>query len=374
MVPPFTIAELNSIVDFSQRAFTGNTFLSNATLPEKEVLTAVNRKLRIWSEHIAHLYGNSHGPFEVGFPTGNPIQYNSTRIKTLWSGVFKGNANKQYAAQISIVVNPNSPCLDVGFYFGAAASHDLGKVERQAQESILQQLALSLAATVGRQPELQGLYHELFQFEFLPHANGQVVSEGEWLQAISNRPAGCSIKASVRPDQSGEVTYRSVDSYLSQLMFLMLGVSAGHTASVSIPPLTPQQWARQAERRAMIGFAGEKHIMRVETDKLAGHKALSQKYPRHVALESSHYGYDVLSYDPQGNHELYIEVKTTAQVKRPGVRDLFFMSTNEYECYLKNKGKFRLYRVYNVEGQPTHVVVDLDNLAPSPNGFVFSLS
>ena len=373
MVSSFTNLELTSIVDFSQRKFTGNTFLSNATNEEKNLLGIVNKKLRGWAENIAAIYGGDYGPFEIGFPTGNPVQYNSPKIKVPWAGVFKGNTNKQYSAQVSIVINPYKPCIDVGFYFGAMASHDLSKPERLVQESKLQTLGLYLANLLNSQDFMRTRYNDLFQFEFLPYINDNVVTEGDWISTISSSVAGCSIKASIFPDQLGEVTFPTVDSYISQLMFLMLGIIPQSSIELTTPPLTPQQWAKQAERRAIIGFRGEEYIMKVETTKLASYNDLAAKYPRHVALESNHYGYDILSYDPILKHEILIEVKTTAQIKQAGTKDIFFMSTNEYNQYLKNSTTYRLYRVYNIEIEPSYNEVDLGCIKPEPDGFVFQL-
>lgn len=374
MVQPFTSSELASVVDFSLRRYTGNTFTSNATESENELLRSINKKLRAWAEFIAARYGGTHGPFDIGFPTGNPVQYNSPRIKIPWSGVFKGNTNKQYAVQVSIVTNPVRPCVDVGFYFGAMAAHDLSKPDRIAQESKLHQLARSLATQISTDPIMQSRYRDLFQFEFLPYAKEKVVTEQEWLSTISTSVAGCRIKASVFPDQFGEVTFQTVDSYISQLMFLMSGVQSPSVLPAATPPLTPEQWAKQAERRAIIGFRGEEFIMKVETEKLSSHSTLAAKYPRHVALESSHYGYDILSYDLTTNREIYIEVKTTAQIRKAGASDVFFMSTNEYRQYLTNKELYRLYRVYNIELEPSFVEIDLASITPVPDGYVFKIS
>ena len=59
--------------------------------------------------------------------TGNAIAIGGTNFKRVWSGIFKGAENKQYAAQISFVMNPNEACLDVGFYFGRASGHSFDK-------------------------------------------------------------------------------------------------------------------------------------------------------------------------------------------------------------------------------------------------------
>lgn len=53
-------------------------------------------------------------------------------------------------------------------------------------------------------------------------------------------------------------------------------------------------------------------------------------------------GYDVLSFDDEGN-EKYIEVKTTTGSKY----STFYLSQNEFDFMKFNKGKYVIYRIYN---------------------------
>jgi len=55
-------------------------------------------------------------------------------------------------------------------------------------------------------------------------------------------------------------------------------------------------------------------------------------------------GDDILSFDENGK-EIYVEVKATTR----GIRNHFYMSAYEKEFAIKNKDKYKLYRVYNLD-------------------------
>lgn len=121
----FTNEEIVFIKELKNRDYSNNSMSTNSTIQEKTEFDLIKKKLKYWAEFINFKYAEKYGFFEVCYPTGNPIQYNTKNLKTLWSGIFRGSENKQYGAQISIVINSDMECLDVGFYFGSAAGHDL---------------------------------------------------------------------------------------------------------------------------------------------------------------------------------------------------------------------------------------------------------
>ena len=59
---------------------------------------------------------------------------------------------------------------------------------------------------------------------------------------------------------------------------------------------------------------------------------------------SATYGYDILSFDPKTRQEKHIEVKTT----RGKAEEAFYVTRNELEVSKKEKDKYYLYRVYNL--------------------------
>ena len=75
-----------------------------------------------------------------------------------------------------------------------------------------------------------------------------------------------------------------------------------------------------------------------------GRTDLTSRVRRVSVVEGDGLGYDILSYDENGN-ELYIEVKTTTgSFSQP-----FYMSANELECSRRDSVKYRLYRVYQFD-------------------------
>ncbi len=104
-----------------------------------------------------------------------------------------------------------------------------------------------------------------------------------------------------------------------------------------------------AVQKMEIGDAGEIFILDYERKQLTkkDRDDLADKV-QHVSKElGDGLGYDILSFDENGN-EKYIEVKTTTQ----GIKTLFYMSDNEYNKAISTKNYF-IYRVYdfNLETQ-----------------------
>lgn len=94
-----------------------------------------------------------------------------------------------------------------------------------------------------------------------------------------------------------------------------------------------------------IGLEGELFILNYERNKLQrkGQMELSEKV-KHISVEyGDGYGYDILSFDENGN-EKYIEVKTTIQ----DLNTVFYMSDNEYKKASTTKNYF-IYRVFNFD-------------------------
>ncbi|MCR5348303.1 MAG: DUF3883 domain-containing protein [Bacilli bacterium] len=95
-------------------------------------------------------------------------------------------------------------------------------------------------------------------------------------------------------------------------------------------------------QRARKGLIGETLIVNDEIAKL--HNLGVNKTPEHVALVDDSLGYDILSYDESGN-PIYIEVKTTTSHRIDG----FYLSAKEVEKAIELGGRFRLYRVYDLD-------------------------
>jgi hypothetical protein len=365
-----TKSDLLLINNLSNRTYSDNQLLSSANKDEKEQLDNVKKKLKELATYFSEKYKNSYGPFETSVVTGNDIAIGGTRFKRIWSGIFKGAENKQYAAQISFVLNPNETCLDVGFYFGRASGHSRNKEERQRLEGQLKSLGLSLSNTIDNNEIFKQKYLSLFDFGFSAYSLGENVSSDIWRSQIKKGPKNSQIIAKIFPNDFDVIENSTIDSYVSQVVFLMGGISIGNIPlTPTIKPLTPEQRAKQAERLAEIGTKGELFIMKVEKEKLASLELNCIDYPKHVALESTTFGYDIKSLN-ENNNEILIEVKTTTRRKEDLSSRQFFISSNEYKVYQENKSRFKLYRVYDIENIPSFEILDLENMEKEADGYI----
>lgn len=96
------------------------------------------------------------------------------------------------------------------------------------------------------------------------------------------------------------------------------------------------------KQNSMIGFLGEKIVLTYEKNRLSNDPDLSQRIEHVSQTKGDGLGYDILSFDNQGN-EIFIEVKTTTQ----GKNTPFYMSSNEVSFANKHPDNYFLYRVYN---------------------------
>jgi hypothetical protein len=354
-----TKSELLLINKLSRHTYSNNKLLSKATEEEKEQLDKIKRKLKEISTFFSEKYKDSYGPFETSVVTGNDIAIGGTRFKRIWSVIFKGAENKQYAAQISFVLNPNETCLDVGFYFGRAQGHSKSKEERLRLEEQLKRLGISLFDSIRNNKQFKQKYLYLFDFGFTAYSANKNVTSENWLNLIVDNTKSSQIIAKIYPNDFNIIENSTIDSYVSQVIFLMGGVSSGtEKANPEIKPLTPEQRAKQAERLAEIGTKGELFVLKMEKERLSKLGINNENYPRHVALESTIFGYDIISLNEQ-NQEIQIEVKTTTRKKEDINSRQFYISLNEFEVYKKNKKTYKLYRVYDIENNPNFEILEL---------------
>lgn len=98
---------------------------------------------------------------------------------------------------------------------------------------------------------------------------------------------------------------------------------------------------RERENK-ILGDHGESLVFEYEVEKLK--RIGSKKVPKIVSREGDGLGYDILSYDEDGN-EKYIEVKTTTS----GFNHPFFVTANELYLSQNHSDRFVLYRLYNFD-------------------------
>ena len=80
---------------------------------------------------------------------------------------------------------------------------------------------------------------------------------------------------------------------------------------------------------------------------------------------------NVCKRNDKGN-ERYIEVKTTVCKKSSCRANIFYISNNEYSKYISNRRKYKIYRVYDIDGSPEFEEIDLEMTNKEPNGFIVS--
>src|SRR5688500_16159899 len=108
---PITHEDLSLINTLKSRTYTGLSLSSNSSEAERHNLKTIKKKLKDITEYYAHKYNGVYGPFETSISSGNPITRSNT-FNNVWGGIFKGASNKQYAAQISFVMDDKKPCLN----------------------------------------------------------------------------------------------------------------------------------------------------------------------------------------------------------------------------------------------------------------------
>jgi hypothetical protein len=362
--------------ELNSKAYPDLTMKGVVSIKENEALKDLQHRLKNIADFFKARYDEEYGTFQSDRASGNPIG-RTGKLRRIWSGVFKGTENKQYAAQISFVINTEDSCLDVGFYFGRASAQDMKKDKRAKLESHLNQLGALLFQKIQSNPELRTQYDTLFDLGFMAHIVGERVDANTWLNNANINPKHSSITYSLFPNSLGFIDLTAIDACVSFVMPLMLNIPenievAGKNKTKKIvPPLTPEQRAKQAEMRAMIGLEGEKFVLAHEKINLRTQNIQKKGYPCHQSLLSDSFGYDILSCNANG--DLFIEVKTTTRLKGEHYAGTFYMSVPEYEFYNGNKRKYRLYRVYDIYGNPEIEIIDLTNMTFHVDGYKVTL-
>ncbi len=112
---------------------------------------------------------------------------------------------------------------------------------------------------------------------------------------------------------------------------------------------TKHDYIKESIKQTRIGEHGERLVFQLEKKKLieakkAGKISSFDNLLKWVSIDDDSAGYDILSFDPDTQKPIYIEVKTTTGSKTAP----FFMSKGELEFSKNNSSQYRLYRVYNI--------------------------
>jgi hypothetical protein len=113
----------------------------------------------------------------------------------------------------------------------------------------------------------------------------------------------------------------------------------------SLTGVLEKDFAAQDSINKELGRSGEEWILQIEQDRLSKDRRpdLAAKVEWISKTKGDGFGYDILSFDPRTNKELFIEVKTTNSSENAS----FFLTSNELTFCQKNKEHFKLYRVFN---------------------------
>lgn len=349
-----------------------------ATVPELEIkrLLSIRKQLLKISNFYRDKYGSEYGAFGSEMSSGNPVGRNG-KLHRVWAGIYKGSENKQYAAQISFVINTTNQCLDVGFYFGRASAIQLSKQKRRAFEAELLAIGAKLSGEINTKEELRKRYYELFELGFTAEIKDVVVTPEEWLNNASQDPQFSSVTIGVYPNSIGYIDMETIDFYVSMVLPLVGVVPERIRAPLSENKkrkyaLTPEQWAKRAEKLALIGREGEMHVLECERKRLAAANISTAVFPYHTALEDDSAGYDILTCGLQGE-KIYIEVKTTTMPRNHPWGKTFFLSYKEYLFYQANREKYKLYRVWDIYKEPLIEEINLENVEMQTDGYMVAI-
>ena len=361
--------DLSFLSIIGSREYSGNTLESKCTPEEINRFKLFKAKTKMLATYFKDIYDNNYGPFEIAYPTGNDIAIGGTKLKKIWSACCKGNRLKQYAAQLMFHFNRELKSLDVGFAFGSASSHHLSINERSKAESALKSLGNELNKTINQNKFIREKYFKLFDLGFEAFYKGKRFAEGEWLDGINHDPTSAVIITRMYPNSYGEINISDIDANVSLVVGLMnaFDEDAAQREKRIRKPLTPEQYAKQAERRAMIGKKGELFIMDKEKKRLEDSGIIREGYPEHSSLISDSFGYDIKSLNAR-SEDIFIEVKTTTGQKEDPKSKEFNISKSEYKYYEDNKQNYKLYRVYDVEDNQSYDEVNMDNVQLLPSG------
>lgn len=132
-----------------------------------------------------------------------------------------------------------------------------------------------------------------------------------------------------------------------------------------------QDYLKKAKNQMKLGLAGEYMVIEYEREQLKRYGIFS-KYVEHISREKGDSaGFDIKSYDENGN-EKHIEVKTTTS----GLNTPFYLSENEKNFSAKHANTYYLYRIYDfdpVKGEGKLYILDgniEDRCKLSPTNYV----
>ena len=126
----YSVLEYNDIAIVKK--LKAKKYANNSMGRDGEYIKAIRNKLRAIVSQLFEKFNAEYGDFQIATSSGNPLSRGGV-VNRPWATLYKGSDRKQYAAQITIGIDADADagCLDVGFYFGKASSHDIVGRENQ---------------------------------------------------------------------------------------------------------------------------------------------------------------------------------------------------------------------------------------------------
>lgn len=213
--------DLILINSLSARQYTGKSLPTKSTEYERVQFVEIKKKLKGIALYFSNKYNAQYGPFIATVsPYSNPITRGNA-LSNVWSTFFKGAKNKQYAAQISFVIDKYEPFLHVGFYFGSASSRNLSVNERIQLEKSLSILGYDLKSALDLNDEIKLSYNSLFDLGFTAYSNGQFTLPDDWKNNLLTDVKHAHIRIKISPNDLGIIELSTLDFYVSQVVSLM---------------------------------------------------------------------------------------------------------------------------------------------------------
>ena len=206
-----------------------------------------------------------------------------------------------------------------------------GAIEFKHQNVSAVMIELGFPYIDGYKP--RGNYQELLRTEVLAQLSRNVeiervagaIVEAPALHMEPGIPADVFVPVPARGTRRAIYERRGVPTVLHQINYL-----------------------ERESRNRSLGLAGELFVVKVEHQRLweAGRRRLAERIEHVSATKGDGYGYDIISFEPDGR-ERVIEVKTTAF----GSLTPFFASAKEVAVSDEQSG-FQLYRVFKFRDAP----------------------
>ncbi|MBO9571724.1 MAG: DUF3883 domain-containing protein [Chitinophagaceae bacterium] len=378
MIPIITTEDINLVTELNSIYYARGGMTGYVSKKKKKTFLSLRHRLRALADSFKLKHDDEYGTFLSTNSTGNPIGRGG-ELRRVWSGISKGSENKQYAAQISFVINAVNQCLDVGFYFGRAAAIGLDNTRKAVLESELDKIGSLFYTKVNENIDLKNRFYHLFELGFKAEIINRVVTPDQWLENTNFAPKHSSVVVSMYPNSFGYIDIEMIDLFVSMVIPFMSiiperisDLTIKKKKKRKITALTPDQRAKKAERLAQIGLDGEKFVMDFEKERLKEKNIIKHGYPCHKALDSDSEGYDIMSCNLDGD-DIFIEVKTTTLSKDHPWSKTFFLSSAEFSFYEDNKTQYKLYRVWDIYNAPFVEEIDLEKAERRTDGFIVTI-